>query len=82
MLTCPDWAWNLMHSHLVTTNRIRFGELIEAGRAAGLRLVHSVATGVADESYVERLKPRMLPRYASLPIEDLRVLQATVAFVK
>jgi SAM-dependent methyltransferase len=82
MLTCPDWAWNLMHSHLVTTNRVRFEELVEAGRAVGLRLVNAVPTRVADESYVERLRPRMLPRYASLPIEDLRVLQATVAFVK
>ncbi|WP_035358627.1 class I SAM-dependent methyltransferase [Edaphobacter aggregans] len=81
-LTCPDWMWKMLHSHLQTTNRIRYGELIDAAKCAGLELVSAVPVITVSDERVGYLRPKMIPRYRALPTEDLKVLQAIVAFRK
>jgi len=81
-LTCPDWMWNLFHSHLETTNRIRYDDLRNAIKDAGLELVSAVPTISVDDARVELLRKDMLPRYRNRATEDLKVLQATIAFRK
>jgi SAM-dependent methyltransferase len=77
-LTCPDGVWNLLHSHLITTNRIRFGEALSCMKDAGLEVEAIDILEQADDEYVESLRPSMIDRYRNLPVEDLKVLQAVV----
>jgi SAM-dependent methyltransferase len=81
-LTCPDWIWSLLHSHLETTNRIRFGELLRAVENAGLELVSAIPTESVEDARVEALRPEMLKRYRDLPTAELKVLQGIVVFRK
>jgi SAM-dependent methyltransferase len=74
-LTCPDWLWRLMFSNIVTTNRVRASEFVEAARAAGFKSLTAEATAVADPGYLRSVKPRMLPRYRNLPDADLATVQ-------
>jgi SAM-dependent methyltransferase len=77
-LSCPDWLWRLMFSHLETSNRIRAHQLAAAAQAAGLEVVTFVPLATADPSYVASLKKDLLPRFQTLDDEDLRVLQVLI----
>jgi hypothetical protein len=79
-LTCPDWAWNVMHSHLETTNRIRLSEVTSAGIRAGLRVEAMVPTKTIPETRVEELRPLLNPRFSKFPASELCVLEAIVVF--
>lgn len=81
-LSCPDWVWSLLHSKLQTTNRIRYGELINAILSESLELVSAVPIKTVGKAEVELLRSKMLPRYRSMSTEDLSVLQAVIAFKK
>jgi len=81
-LTCPDWMWKLLHSHLQTTNRIRYGELIDAARRGGLALISATPVITVSDERVEELRPKMVARYRALPTEDLKILQAIFVFRK
>jgi SAM-dependent methyltransferase len=74
-LTCPDWLWSLMFSHIVTTNRVRVHEFVHAARSAGFTVLKSEALVTADTSYLRELRAHLLPRYRRLPDDDLGVLQ-------
>lgn len=66
-LACPDWLYRLMHSHVVTSNRVRHHEFVAAAEAAGLETVRQEATAETATSYVARLRPRLLPRWRVAP---------------
>ena len=74
-LTCPDWLWRLMFSHMVTTNRFRAHAFMEAASSAGFRLVSTKALALATPDYLESIRPHMLPRFRGLPDSDLAILQ-------
>jgi hypothetical protein len=77
-LACPDPVWNLLHSHLITTNRIRFEEALSCMRDAGLVIDGIDVLDRADTAYIESLRPSMIARYRNLSTEDLSVLQAVI----
>lgn len=74
-LTCPDWLWKMMFSHIATTNRVRAHEFIDAATAAGFTVKRAEALAVADQAYVERIRPHLLPRYQGLSSQELAILQ-------
>jgi SAM-dependent methyltransferase len=81
-LTCPDWLWNLMFSHIFTTNRVRASAFVTAAVEAGFRVTVSEPLVAASPDYVRRLKPHMLPRYQSLEDDDLAILQLLLVLEK
>jgi SAM-dependent methyltransferase len=81
-LTCPDWLWHLMFSHIATTNRVRVHQLLEAAADAGFRVIGTKCLAKADADYLRRLRPHLLPRYRRLPDSDLEVLQLLLTLVK
>lgn len=81
-LTCPDWLWNLMFSHVATTNRVRLPEFVEAAIAVGLRTNRLDVLRRADVDYLASLRPHLLPRYGSLPDLDLLPVQCVLVSVK
>ena len=74
-LTCPDWLWRAMFSHVVTTNRVRRSGLASAARAAGFEVMEDRALAVTRPEYLRENRQHMLPRYRSLPDDDLSCLQ-------
>jgi SAM-dependent methyltransferase len=81
-LTCSDWLWELMFSHIATTNRVRFSELVAAASSAGFR-VNEIDTLVrAEPGYLGSLRSDMLPRYRALSDEDLSVVQCMMVVQK
>jgi len=78
-LTCPDWAWNVMHSRLVTSNRVRLSEVLQAANDAGLSVEGVIPTRVVPKDRVEELRPMMNPRFVKLAAEDLCVLEAILS---
>jgi SAM-dependent methyltransferase len=74
-LTCPDWLWSVMFSHIATTNRVRAHEFVSAAMAAGFAIRSSEALVVADRGYVDAVRPHLLSRYQDLPIGELDILQ-------
>jgi len=81
-LTCPDWLWQLMFSHVFTTNRVRGSAFLESARRAGFTVLRSEALASAERDYLRRIKPHMLPRYRALDDEDLAALQLLLVFEK
>src|SRR5262245_20029678 len=75
-LATPDWKYSIIFSdgHGGGGNRVRPTELIAEFRKAGFELVRFEPNCFADEAYVRDIRPTLLPRYASIPIEDLRVV--------
>jgi SAM-dependent methyltransferase len=57
-------------------NRMRPRELIAQFERAGFKLTRFEPNCLADESYVREGRPGFLPRYASMSVEDLRVVGA------
>lgn|SRR5262249_20059768 len=74
-LTCPDWLWGLMFSHIVTTNRVRAHEFVRTSESTGFRVVRAEALATADKAYLDNVRPHLLPRYRLLPDTDLQTLQ-------
>ena len=74
-LSCPDWLWKLMFSHIATTNRVRGLELVAAAKKAGFAVVHALPLADASETYLAQIRPHFCARYRQLPEIDLRVLQ-------
>lgn len=74
-LSCPDWLYSLMFSHVVTSNRVRVHEIVKAARHAGFEVVRSDPLAVAVDGYLETYRPHFLSRYRDIPDEELRVLQ-------
>jgi SAM-dependent methyltransferase len=81
-LTCPDWLWRLMFSHVVTTNRVRASEFARSAEKAGFSVLKAEALATANHSYLERVRPHFLPRFRSLPDTDLRILQFLLVLEK
>lgn len=57
-------------------NRVRASELAGMFAQAGFDVRRVEVLDRADPEYVERLRPRMLPRFAHLDMEDLLILSA------
>lgn len=74
-LTCPDWLWQLMFSHVATTNRVRPHEFLDAAAAAGFEVKEASALVRADPGYVASLRPHLLARYQQLSDSELSILQ-------
>ena len=81
-LTCPDWLWTLMFSHVVTTNRVRYGEFLRCARAAGFHVAKEDVLVRADPAYLSRVRPALLDRYGSLTEDDLGVIQSRLVAVR
>lgn len=77
-LTCPDWAWNVMHSRLATSNRIRLSQVVQAAIDAGLEVVRIAPTRAIAEERVEELRPLLNPRFSGLPASDFCVMEAII----
>jgi hypothetical protein len=71
-----------MFSHIMTTNRVRYSELLAAAEHAGFQIKRVVKLAVADPAYVRAVLPHLLPRYRELPEEDLSVLQCILVAQK
>lgn len=55
-------------------NRVRPADLIAEFEKAGFELTRFEPNCFADEAYVRKIRPSLLPRYASMSPEDLRVV--------
>jgi len=47
-LICNDWLYELMHSHIVTSNRVRIGQAVEALTAEGFEVKAVICTRQAS----------------------------------
>lgn len=74
-LTCPDWLWSLLSSHIVTTNRVRYSEFVATARANGFDVAKEDVIIKADPHYLRELRPKLLERYRRLSDDDLSVVQ-------
>jgi hypothetical protein len=81
-LTAPDWLYDLLTSHIETSNRVRCSELHAAARSAGFNVERSDALALADVSYLNAVRPHLLPRYRQLADDDLEVLQLLLVLRK
>ena len=81
-LTCKDFMWNLMFSHLETTNKIRFSQVIEIAKDAGFEIFDTVILKKADENYVRSKRPHLRIPYRDYDIADLQILQAVIVMKK
>jgi SAM-dependent methyltransferase len=81
-LTCPDWLWELMFSHLVTTNRVRYSQFLRCARQAGLAIAREEVLIRADAQYLRNIRPALIERYRDLPDEDLSVIQSRLTAVR
>ncbi len=81
-LTCPDWLYDLMFSHIVTSNRVRYGDLVRDLRRAGFSIGETKNILEADPAYLEAVRPHMVDRYRHLPAEDLKVVQVRIVATK
>jgi cyclopropane fatty-acyl-phospholipid synthase-like methyltransferase len=81
-LTCPEWLYQSLHSHLVTSNRVRYGEVLRAIETAGMHFSHVQILERATDAHVESIRPRLQKRWRDFPASDLRILQAVVTATK
>lgn len=81
-LTCPDWLYDLMGSHIVTSNRLRAQDFERAARSVGFEIEVSRALAVADATYLREARLQMLPRYRSLGEKELETLQLLLVLRK
>lgn len=81
-LTAPDWLYELLTSHIETSNRVRCSELHAAARSAGFQIERSEPLANADAVYLNEVRPHLRPRYRRLADDDLRVLQLLLVLRK
>ncbi len=81
-LTCKDFMWNLMFSHLETTNKIRFSQVIEIAKDIGFEILDTVILKKADENYVHFKRQHLRSPYRNYAIKDLQILQAVIVMRK
>jgi hypothetical protein len=81
-LTAPDWLYDLLTSHIETSNRVRCSELHDAARRAGFQIERSEALARAEQTYLNSVRPHLLPRYRRLTDDDLEVLQLLLVLRK
>jgi SAM-dependent methyltransferase len=81
-LTCPDWLYQLMHSHVVTSNRISASEFADAASDAGFLIEGTQALATAEQKYLDGLRPRLAARWRDLPNDDLGVVQLLLVLRK
>jgi SAM-dependent methyltransferase len=74
-LTAPDWLYRLLTSHIVTSNRVRCSELVDAALRSGFVVECCEAQATANPAYLKLLRPHLLAGYRSLKDSDLEVLQ-------
>jgi SAM-dependent methyltransferase len=74
-LSCPDWLWRLMFSHIATTNRVRVHQLVRAATDAGFSVLSAECLAKADNEYLRQVRPHLLSRYGQLPDQELEVVQ-------
>jgi SAM-dependent methyltransferase len=77
-LTCEDGLWATMFSNVLTTNRVRYSDLVTAAEAAGFRVKQVDVLRRAEPAYLARVRPHLLPRYKALPDDDLSVVQCVL----
>jgi SAM-dependent methyltransferase len=77
-LMSEDWLYHLMHSHIVTSNRCRPGQVVDALQQEGFIVQSVIPTRQADEDYVRQSRPYMLPRFRSIPESELAILEAVI----
>jgi SAM-dependent methyltransferase len=78
-LCCPDWLWELAYSHVVTTNRVRMNEFVDAAKEAGFSRVEATVQRWAD---VSAIRPHVLERWRQLPDRELGALQVLLTAEK
>ena len=78
-LTCPDWLYRAMHSHIETSNRVRPSELLDAAEAAGFVVEATQPLDEVSDAYLDAVRPHLQPRYRTLSDDDLRPTQLVVA---
>jgi SAM-dependent methyltransferase len=81
-LTCPNWLWRTMFSHIETTNRVRRSQLVDVASSAGFRVLTDESLASADPAYVQSIRPRLLPQFCQLADDDLRCLQHLLVLEK
>ena len=81
-LTCPDWLWSLMFSHIVTTNRVRYSEFLRCASAAGFEVEKEDVLVRAEEAYLQQVRPDFIERYRRLMDDDLGVIQSRLLVVR
>lgn len=70
-LTWPDSAYRLMHSHKGRPNRWRIDKYKEIVDRSGLRFRALADTGRLDPAKIERLRPKLAPRFRDVPTDEL-----------
>jgi SAM-dependent methyltransferase len=75
-LATPDheYAQKFLEAQGGGGNRVRHHELIDEFKSVGFQLIRFEPNCYADEAYVQQIRPKLLPRYASMTVEDLRVV--------
>jgi len=74
-LTAPDWLYSLLTSHIVTSNRVRRVDLVNAATECGFQIEEVWSLATADEGYVRSLRDHLQPRYRQFSDDELSVLQ-------
>jgi hypothetical protein len=81
-LTCPDWLWKLMHSHVVTTNRVRLPDYMRFAKDAGLEVLEVQELLHAPPTHIQEIRPRLLRRYQTLSDAELAPIQCNFVLEK
>jgi SAM-dependent methyltransferase len=81
-LTCPEWLWRLMFSHMETTNRVRLSALIAIAKASGFEIERAEPIRRADHAYLASIRAHLQPRYRRLADDDLSAMQTILVLRK
>jgi SAM-dependent methyltransferase len=74
-LTCPDWLYRWMSSHIETANRVGVDEFLRVAEQTGFDVRQSIALAEVDDGYLTRIRPHLLPRYQHMQDSELRIVQ-------
>lgn len=81
-LTCPDWLYSLMHSHVITSNRVGADRFTVFAQSVGFEVEELHPLVKADVGYVTDLLPRVLPRWRDRPLYEIGILQLLLVLRK
>lgn len=70
-LTWPETVYRLMNSHKGRPNRWRVDKYRECVARAGLRFMALAPTGKLQDDQIDRIRPKLAPRFRDLPTEEL-----------